>query len=273
MRRSPAGPITHSRWPSGGANRHYAAVDAADLAAWGAVEVESRLAGGARNDVWAIRVDGRPLVARKSTRAAAALAWEVSLMAALRKQGVRTPQILPTLDGADFVGGITLSEMIQGDRPTTTPHWRAVYRYLATLHELTREWPQRPGFLSSRDLLSAERGGDVDLTEMPNEAKTRCRAAWSRVKPHETCVVHGDPGASNIFITREGDVVLIDWDEARVDAPAFDLAVLPDEVSPLSHNELWIARQAATAWEAAAGWRVEPEYARRQLAEVEALAG
>ena len=190
-------------------------------------------------------------------------------MMALKKQGLRTPQIVPTLDGADFFEGITMSETIHGGRPTTTTHWRTISRYLGALHEVTRDWPQRPGFLASSDLLSAERGGDVDLAGMPHDAKARCRAAWSRVKPQETCVVHGDPGASNIFVTQEDDVVLIDWDEARVDAPAFDLAALPEDVSPLSGDDLWIARQAASAWEAAVSWRVEPEYARRRLAEVE----
>jgi thiamine kinase-like enzyme len=126
---------------------------------------------------------------------------------------------------------------------------------------------QRPGFLSAPDLLSAERGGDVDLTVMPTEAVRRCRAAWARLAGYPATLVHGDPGECNILMGDSG-VVLLDWDESRVDVPLFDLAALPAEVSPIDEHERWIASQAASAWEAAVSWRVEPEYARRRLAEL-----
>src|SRR5215475_10775317 len=49
------------------------------------------------------------------------------------------------------------------------------------LHELTADWPQRPGFAATRDLLSTDRGGDVDLTQMPAGAVADCRRAWARL--------------------------------------------------------------------------------------------
>jgi hypothetical protein len=57
---------------------------------------------------------------------------------------------------------------------------------------------------------------------------------------------------------------LLDWDEARVDATELDLAELPGTHVPPRRRA--VVRAAATAWEAANGWTVEPSYARRQLA-------
>jgi hypothetical protein len=76
-------------------------------------------------------------------------------------------------------------------------------------------------------------------------------------------VVHGDPGPANIRITASG-VGLLDWDESRVDVTDLDLAELPG--AELPPDRLAAVRAAATAWEAANGWTVEPSYARRQLA-------
>jgi Ser/Thr protein kinase RdoA (MazF antagonist) len=76
-------------------------------------------------------------------------------------------------------------------------------------------------------------------------------------------VIHGDPGPANIRVTSDGPG-LVDWDEARVDCTDLDLAELPGQYLP--PERLTIARTAATAWEAANGWTVEPSYARRQLA-------
>ena len=74
--------------------------------------------------------------------------------------------------------------------------------------------------------------------------------------------MHGDPGAPNIRVTEAG-AGLLDWDEARVDYTDLDLAELPG--CDLPPGRLAAARIAATAWEAANGWTVEPAYARRQL--------
>ncbi len=75
-------------------------------------------------------------------------------------------------------------------------------------------------------------------------------------------MVHGDPGAANVRVSAAG-IGLLDWDEARVDHPDLDLADLP---LPGSRDP--VARAAVAAWEAAAGWRLEPDYARRRLAEL-----
>ena len=103
---------------------------------------------------------------------------------------------------------------------------------------------------------------------MPPEAAARCRAAWTRICHVPTTVIHGDPGKDNILVTDAGPV-LVDWDEARVDAPHFDLAALPDHACPLVGDERCVARQAASAWEAATAWRREAGYARWRLSQLD----
>jgi Ser/Thr protein kinase RdoA (MazF antagonist) len=141
--------------------------------------------------------------------------------------------------------------------------WPTVAETLRRVHEVTWGWPQRPGAASTRELLTTRRGGDVDLGRMPNEAVAACRLAWTALAGSAGAVVHGDPGPANIRITSAG-VGLLDWDEARVDAIDLDLAELPG--SDLPPQRLAMVRAAATAWETANGWTVEPSYARRQLA-------
>jgi hypothetical protein len=110
-------------------------------------------------------------------------------------------------------------------------------------------------------LLTDDRGGDVDLTLMPAEAVRMCRQAWGALSNLPVSALHGDP-LSNVLVVDTG-IVFIDWDEARVDATVFDLADLP--LPDLVHAA---GRKAASAWEAATSWLLEPEYARKRLAEV-----
>jgi aminoglycoside phosphotransferase (APT) family kinase protein len=98
---------------------------------------------------------------------------------------------------------------------------------------------------------------------MPADAVADCRRARARLDGRPRAVVHGDPGPANIRISPAG-AGLLDWDEPRVDYTDLDLAELPGSELPLPR--LTLAREAATAWEAANGWIIEPAYARHQLA-------
>jgi aminoglycoside phosphotransferase (APT) family kinase protein len=139
---------------------------------------------------------------------------------------------------------------------------------------MTRGWPQRPGAASSRDLLEADQGADVRLDLMPGELVWRIRSAWSPVQVGTPCVVHGDLAASNLLV--DGDAVaLLDWDEARVDVPWFDLAAIPAPTPlPLPAR---VGRDrltaAALAWEVATCWVAEPDYARRRADDLDPAAG
>jgi Ser/Thr protein kinase RdoA (MazF antagonist) len=167
------------------------------------------------------------------------------------------PDLVPTTDGRCHHAGTVVMALVEG-HPPEDDEWVLVGETLERLHESTVGWPQRPGFRSSIDLLVEDRGGDVDLMAMPAPAVARCRTAWRRVHGVPT-VVHGDPGRENVRIVG-GRAILLDWDEARVDLPAFDLAVLPGADEPTV--------QAAHAWEASTCWQAEPEYARRRLAQL-----
>ncbi|OLF07568.1 hypothetical protein BLA60_27000 [Actinophytocola xinjiangensis] len=235
------------------------------LSPWSGAAVVGRLTGGHRNEVFELRRHGERLVARVSRRTGPALDWELDLLEFLSTHDFIVPTVIPTDDGRRSADGVVVQRWLGGREPTTYD-WPAVTDVLHRLHALTGDWPQRPGFAATRDLLTADHGGDVDLTTMPADAVRAVRAAWAGLAGRHT-VVHGDPGAPNVRITDRG-VGLLDWDEARVDHPDLDLADLPVPALPQARNRT--ARAAIDAWEAAAGWTREPEYARGRLAELNA---
>jgi Ser/Thr protein kinase RdoA (MazF antagonist) len=231
------------------------------LAAWGPLEVVGALGGGNRNLVAEGRLGARRVVVRRSRRPPASLAWEADLLDHLARNAMRVPAVVPALDGRRHIDGVMVQTWLDG-RPPEPADWPAVTAFLRRLHQVTATWPQRPGFASTRDLLTTDQGGDVDLSAMPADAVADCRRAWARLDGSPQAVVHGDPGAANIRISPAG-AGLLDWDEARVDYTDLDLAELPG--SELLLPRLTLAREAATAWEAANGWIIEPAYARHQL--------
>jgi Ser/Thr protein kinase RdoA (MazF antagonist) len=240
------------------------------LRLWGddAVRVE-RLAGGVANDVWSVRVRGRGQLAvgRLGKRSDADLAWETELLQYLDREGLTVPVPIPTLDGRLFADGLVVMTYVEGGPPETEGDWRRVGEVLRRLHELTKGWPQRPGWRSSTDLLRFEVGTKVDLCAMPVEGVARCRAAWARLMGRETCVVHGDHNPGNVRMTANR-VALIDWDESHVDVPDLDL-VLPHNAGGLEGGAFDVAAQASAAWEAAVCW--DDDYSVRRLAEVRAI--
>jgi len=121
-------------------------------------------------------------------------------------------------------------------------------------------WPPRPDFPGTRELLTTDQGGDVDLTRMPASVVATCRKAW-RALTGPTTVIHGDPCAANIRLQGRR-VGFLDWDESRVDHPWLDLADIPGLEVPAE------AEAAIDAWEAANAWFMEPTYARGRLARV-----
>jgi Ser/Thr protein kinase RdoA (MazF antagonist) len=223
-----------------------------------------RLAGGVANQVWSVRVHGQLAVARLGERSDADLAWETDLLLHLDRAGLTVPVPLPTTSGRLFADGVVVMTYVEGGPPETESDWRRVADVLRRLHRLTRDWPQRPGWRSSTDLLGAEVGTKVDLGAMPAEAVARCRTAWARLDGHPTCVVHGDPNPGNIRLTTER-VAMIDWDEAHVDVADLDL-VLPRDAADLGDDAYDIASQASAAWEAAVCW--DDDHAREQLTRV-----
>lgn len=231
------------------------------LAAWGQVAVTGPLGGGHRNTVTEVRLGGQRLVARRSRRGPGSLDWELALLDHLARNGLRVPVPVPALDGRRHVDGVVVLTWLDGT-PPGPGDGPAVAATLRRVHQLTADWPQRPGSASTTTLLTAERGGDVDLRAMPATAAADCRQAWAGLAGTPQAVVHGDAGPGNIRVTPAG-AGLLDWDEARVDSTDLDLAELT--AGGLPAGRLSAARLASTAWEAASGWITEPAYARRQL--------
>ena len=235
------------------------------LGQWGddAARVEP-LSGGVANDVWRVRVNGHLAVGRLGTRSDADLAWETGLLRHLDRAGLAVPVPIPTTDGRLFADGLVVMTYVDGVPPGTPADWRRVAGTLRELHRLTRDWPQRPGWRSSTDLLEATTGTKIDLGAMPAEGVARCRAAWARLAGRPTCVVHGDPNPGNVRMTADR-VALIDWDESHVDVPDLDL-VLPGNAAGLDDRAHDVAAQASAAWEAAVCW--DDDYSVKRLAEV-----
>lgn len=242
------------------------------LAAWTGVELVEPLAGGARNQVWLARRGGQRLVVRRSGRAPSSLDWELDLLAYLDGHGISVPQTVPADDGRRHVDGVLVQRFLDGAPPRHRKDWRRAVAVLAAVHELTAGWPQRPGFAAGADLLTAERGGDVRLDLMPADAVSTVRAAWRPILSGERCAIHADVGAGNLLVN--GDKVsLLDWDEARVDVPWFDFALVPGDVDVPAPVDRHTLTTAGLAWEAATCWAPEPEYAARCLAELRSRTG
>ena len=236
------------------------------LRLWGedAARIE-RLASGPLNEVWAVTVRGQKCVARLNARSDADLGWEANLLEHLDRQGLVVPRPIPTLDGRLVVGGLMVMTFIDGQPPRSDGDWRRVADTLRAIHEATKGWPQRPGWRSSTDLLTAASGTRINLDAMPPEAVLRCRTAWGRLAGRPTSVVHGDPNARNVLMTADR-VGLIDWDEAHVDVPDLDLGLLPGNAAGLDAAAHDRALQASAAWEAAVCWK--DDHAVRRLAQV-----
>lgn len=228
------------------------------LASWGEAEILRPLSG-ARNRLYEITLNGRPSVARRSDRSAASLDWELVLLRRLADAGLAVPAPLPLPGGALSQDGVVVMPKIPGAPPDGPDDRRRVAEFLQRLHDLTRDWPQRPDSAAAVDQPRA--AGDVDLDQLPAAARAASLDAWRPLAAQPRSVVHGDPHAGNILI--DGDTVaLLDWDEARVDASILDIAALP----PAHVAAPAWARRAVDAWEVGCSWLREPAYARERLA-------
>lgn len=242
------------------------------LEAWGVATIEEDLSGF-RNRVWSIRLHGERYIARQPLRDRATLNWELDLLETLSANGFHVPVAIPTASGERDVDGLVVFTFVSGDRPRSRRDWRLVGDELRRLHELTRGWPQRPGFHASRDLLTTDVGNDVDMSLLPSVDATLCRDAWAALPDTEGSVVHGDPSPENVVIDGHR-VGLFDWDEARIDSPLLDLGALPDaEAAGLTPELFACARRASEAWEAAVCWQIERDYAQRRLRALHELSG
>jgi Ser/Thr protein kinase RdoA (MazF antagonist) len=184
------------------------------------------LGGGYHNTLlragdWVIRIEAR---------APESVAWEHGLVGFL---AVAIPEVLAplrALDGSSYlVEGdrvVSLLPFVEGERGG-----EGAAELLARIHLRALEWPapgQRPGRPSYRDL-DWERNDWWDWSVVPKppelvRAFERVRRFVADAPPLVVCPVHGDLAAQNL-ISRNGRVAaLIDWEYARLDWPALELA-------------------------------------------------
>lgn len=186
-----------------------------------------RLGGGYHNallrtDDWVVRIEERP---------PESVAWEHALVGFL---AVEIPEVLAPLaarDGSTFLVHqrrvVSLLPFVEGDYGAG-PDAAAL---LARIHLRGLEWPavgQRPGRPSYRELdWRRNDWWDWSLVPKPPElvrAFQHARRWVAEAPPLVTGPVHGDVAAQNV-LSRGGRVVaVLDWEYARLDWPALELA-------------------------------------------------
>lgn len=234
--------------------------------AWPGLRILGTHPGATRRHVRVGELDGRRVVVRRSRHGGDALAWQLDLLEELSAAGVGVPSTVPTADGRRHADGLLVEEHVAGAPPDGEEAWTRAAAAVATLHRVTTGHDQRPGAVTSADLQHAATGGDVDLGAMPDEVASALRGVWRALPPSPGCVVHGALSSRRILVDGD-DVVIVDWDAARVDHPWFDLAALPAGAWP-EGGDVHLARAAGLAWATASAWRTDPGEARRRLLEL-----
>lgn len=190
--------------------------------------VAESLGGGYHNRL--LRVDD--VVVRIEQRAAESVEWEHGLLAWLAPEVPEVVQPFRSSDGSTYrvVGDTTVSLLpyVEGTHDQT-PDLPDV---LARLHTRGASWPEarpRPGRPAYAEL-DWERNDWWDWTALAEKPPELVRAfeharAWvASAPPLAVTPIHGDLAHQNV-VTHAGRVAgLLDWEYARLDWPALELA-------------------------------------------------
>ncbi len=234
------------------------------LLRWNGLRLLEAIQSGHRNEIWRGTLRGASVSVRHSRRPIASLDWELDLMEHLDQEGFVVPGVIPANDGTRHVHGIVVQRWLQGRPPSSGADWHDVATELTRLHDLTSGYPQRPESCVVTELRTQRRSVDADLDTMSPADRELVLTIFDAMGDIPATVIHGDPGASNIRLTSDGRVGLLDWDESRVDLVWLDISQLGVEVlDPPKHAA---AQELTHAWEAVNGWVVERDYARGHLA-------
>lgn len=178
------------------------------------------------------------------------------------------PEVVVADDGRWSVEGLVVQRKLIGREPTTRADWTVVGATLRQIHGLTTKYPQRPGCCIVTQLGERRVSGDADLDAVPPDVADVCIGVLGAATSAPVSVVHGDPGPTNILLSADRTVGLIDWDESRVDISEVDLAELPVPALPARARRA--ASLRAIAWETLNAWSLERQYAERRFRELRA---
>ena len=154
------------------------------------------LAGGNRNAVLRTVGLAHDLVFKSTTRAPAALDWLTPVMDAAEAAGFIVPRLIPSDRGHLSEAGWTAEPFLEG-QPTGPERLRKLGQRIARFQTLSAPLPQRPGFVSAREFLHTTKGGDIDLTAMPNKLANACRTAMAALDDR-TAIIHSDLTPPNV---------------------------------------------------------------------------
>jgi Ser/Thr protein kinase RdoA (MazF antagonist) len=197
----------------------------------GRVESRGRLEGGYANDVSQIEADGVPYVLRVKHPPVIreSLVWEHELLRRVRLDIV--PEPIRADDGSTFFAhdgrAVSLFPYVPG-RPAVPTDGPAVAAALGQFHAAAAKLgvEQRP---TVRPLAEIEwppaRLPDHLVDRLPTlEAARRWAMAWTGEANTPTAPIHGDFFPGNVLVDGGRVTALLDWEEARLDWPAIDLA-------------------------------------------------
>ena len=207
----------------------------------------TQLEGGGGNLVLLLQADGRKLVLRRYERIPPSEAeFELRLTRFLTERGFPTQPLLVRIDGSLSSPlpdrPAALFEFVEGEEPVPgSGPWRiALRRPLRACTVLTRDL-ELPGARAWTDLAALNRleefarsDGDQVRDPLWPELLDDCRelraALDERVFPRDSelpkGIIHHDLHPGNLLLDRQGEVVLLDFDEAQVGWLVLDLASL-----------------------------------------------
>lgn len=234
---------------------------------WPGLTLDHQIEEGNRNEVWAGKVGEICVAVRRSRRSDESLRWELDLLGELSSRGFVVPLPVATPDGNLSHEGVVVQHWLDGEPPSSDHDWELVAAELRRLHSAFSDIEQRPGCLAVPALSASSRSVDADLAEIPGDVLDLVLGVFASFGDVPMSLIHGDPMGSNIRITADGEVGLLDWDESRVDLTWHDLSNLGVRVlDEESHRR---ALRLSDAWEAVNAWTCEPDYARSRLANLD----
>jgi Ser/Thr protein kinase RdoA (MazF antagonist) len=187
------------------------------------------LIGGFKNEL--TRYGDVVLRLEKTTLASAE--WELE---AVRFLAEAVPEVVVPIAGPELTGDGRIASIlpfVPGALPLdrdNEEHRLDLARMLARLHRRGLDWdgkprPGSPGFASLD--LTRNRWWDWTIVSKPAALVDAYEAsvAWlSRAPTLRTGLVHGDVYRANVLTRGDRIAALVDWEEARIDWPAWELA-------------------------------------------------